>query len=159
MSLSGELFWLIVIILMCIIEGLTYSLICIWFAGGALIAISVSALGAKPLLQWTAFAVFSAILLLLTRPLLIKHLNVKKTSTNSDRVIGNTGVVIKKIDPIIGVGQVKVLGQIWSAKPADGTSVIEEGIMVEVLEITGVKVTVREKTGVEMSRNIEEKTN
>jgi len=144
MELSGELFWLIMIILACVIEGVTYSLVSIWFAGGGLIALCVSALGASKLMQWTSFLVSAALLLLLTRPVVVKHLGIKKTRTNLDRVIGERGIVVQKIDPIIGVGQVKVLGQVWAASPMDGTSVFEEGMTVEITEISGVKVKVRE---------------
>jgi membrane protein implicated in regulation of membrane protease activity len=67
----------------------------------------------------------------------------KKVSTNADRVIGQNGIVIKRIDPVSGEGQIKVIGQIWSAKPDDGVSVIELEQRVEVIGISGVKVLVR----------------
>ena len=59
--------------------------------------------------------------------------------TNADRVIGQEGIVIKDIDLIEGKGQVKVMGQVWSAK-ADGN--IAEGAKVRVLSMEGVKLVV-----------------
>ena len=61
--------------------------------------------------------------------------------TNADRVLGHEGIVIKTIDPMDGKGQIKVLGQVWSAK-AD--KVIEEGSKVKVLSMEGVKLIVEE---------------
>ena len=59
--------------------------------------------------------------------------------TNADRVIGHEGVVIVAIDPVAGKGQVKVDGQIWSAK-CDVS--VEEGAKVKVLALEGVKAVV-----------------
>ena len=74
----GEVFWLILTIIMCVIEGLTFGLVSIWFAGGAVIALIVSAPGFGVTIQYTAFVLVSALLLLLTRPILVKFLITKK---------------------------------------------------------------------------------
>ena len=90
------------------------------------------------------FVAVSAITLILTRPLIKKHLKSKNEPTNADRVIGQTGVVIEKIDNVSAVGQVKVDGQIWSARCIEDT-VIDEGKQVEIKRIDGVKLMVAEK--------------
>ncbi|MDR3120763.1 MAG: NfeD family protein [Clostridiales bacterium] len=145
MPLYGALFWLILIVAFCVLEGMTFALVCIWFAGGAVAALFASLLGAGQLAQYAVFVVASALLLTLTRPLVKRHFSGRKVRTNSDRVIGEAGVVIKAVDPVAGTGQIKVLGQIWSAKPDDGVSAIAEGLSVVVVGISGVKVSVREK--------------
>ena len=69
-----------------------------------------------------------------------KHrLNVEPT--NADRVLGKEGIVIKTIDPMEGKGQVKVIGQTWSAK---SDRVIEEGRKIRVTGMEGVKLIVEE---------------
>ncbi|MDR1440280.1 MAG: NfeD family protein [Clostridiales bacterium] len=145
---QGEIFWLVAVVLFCVIEGLTFSLVCIWFAGGAVAALLLSVFGLGPVYQYSAFVAVSGALLCFTRPVVKRFFAAKKTSTNADRVIGQTAVVIRKVDPVIGVGQVKVLGQIWSCKPEDGASVFEEGALVDVTGISGVKALVRAHGGV-----------
>jgi len=138
--------WLVVLALCFILEGMTYSLVCIWFAGGALIALLTSLLGFNMPVQFAVFVIVSALLLLLVRPMAVRMTAAKKVRTNADRVIGQEGIVIREIDPIIGEGQIKVIGQIWSAKPEDGKSVIAPDMRVEVTGIAGVKAIVKAKT-------------
>ena len=135
---------MILIVILCIFEGLTFALVCIWFAGGAMLALISAELGVSTIWQYTVFLVSSGILLMLTRPVVKRYVITKKTSTNADRVIGKKGKVILTINPIENCGQVLVLGQHWSAKSYDGTSIISEGKIVEVLEISGVKLIVQE---------------
>ena len=63
--------------------------------------------------------------------------------TNVDAIPGKIGLVTETIRPIEGEGQVKLEGQIWSAKPEDETTVIEAGTTVTVLSVEGVKLIVR----------------
>ncbi|MCL2058438.1 MAG: NfeD family protein [Oscillospiraceae bacterium] len=137
--------WLIILVLLFVIEGMTYSLICIWFAGGALVSLILSLFNAHMLVQTTAFVVVAGLLLLLVRPVAVRMAAGRKVRTNADRVIGQEGLVIKRIDPISGEGQIKVMGQVWSAKPEDGKSIVEVDMRVEVMGITGVKAIVRPK--------------
>ena len=80
-------------------------------------------------------------MLILTRPLVKKLKTNEIVSTNSDRNIGKTAVVISEINPESGVGQVRVGNEKWSAKTADG-SIIKEGTNVKVTDIEGVKLVV-----------------
>ena len=64
---------------------------------------------------------------------------VDKEPTNADRLIGQEGIVTEAIDPIEGKGQIKVMGQVWSAscdKP------ISKDCKVIVKDIKGVKLVV-----------------
>ena len=61
--------------------------------------------------------------------------------TNADRLIGKTGVVISEIKSNLDVGQVKVMGQKWSAK--SDYAPIAENTKVTVLAIEGVKLIVK----------------
>jgi membrane protein implicated in regulation of membrane protease activity len=67
----------------------------------------------------------------------LRKKNVQRT--NADRLIGREGVVIVPLNGAEGKGQVKIDGQVWSAK-ADTD--IAEGIKVTVKAIEGVKLVV-----------------
>ena len=66
------------------------------------------------------------------------------TITNANAIIGKKALVIKQINSIKGTGQIKVNGEVWSAKSSDD-NIIEEGEYVTILNINGVKAVV-EKT-------------
>ena len=138
------LLWLVLALVAGIAEALTVTLVSVWFAVGAVCAAVAAALGASSGLQWIIFWVVSLILLILTAPL-CKKLRVQKNEpTNADRVIGQTGIVTEEINPIDGLGEVKVDGKRWSAKSSDG-KIIPEGTIVKIEEISGVKLIVTEE--------------
>ncbi len=62
--------------------------------------------------------------------------------TNAYSVVGKTGIVTKEINSKIGIGQIKIGTEIWSAKSDE---IIPVGNEVEVLEINGVKAVVKAK--------------
>ncbi len=140
--LTEPMIWLILAIILACVEAATLGIVTIWFAIGALAGLIVSLTGLPFIYQFIAFLVTSGVLLYFTRPIVKKYLVKKTQRTNSDRLIGEKGIVIEKIDPVMGKGQVKVLGQIWSARPSDNES-IDVDEMVEVKEISGVKLIVK----------------
>lgn len=141
---SITIFWLALAVILGIVEAVTPSLICIWPAIGALITWLLSYLGAPLWLQIVSFIAISLLLVLITRPLAKKFVTKKIVATNADRVIGTEGIVVHSIDPIENSGQVKTMGQIWSAKSSDN-SVIQVGTHVTVIALEGVKVIVKQK--------------
>ena len=133
--------WLVLTVLFAVIEGVTPQLVSIWFAGGSLCAMIVSLFGA-PL--WVDIAVFvgvSALLLILTRPLIKKRWGPKVVRTNADAAIGKDAIVTARIDNVEGTGLVNLGGQIWSARSENGDP-IDEGATVLVKRIEGVKLIV-----------------
>ena len=60
--------------------------------------------------------------------------------TNLDSVIGKEGVVTETINNIEGKGCVKVWGKEWSAISDDPDIVLENGDIVIIKEIRGVKL-------------------
>lgn len=134
--------WLGLAVILAVFEAVTVGLVTLWFAIGAIFALFAALLGLPTVLQIVVFIVSSGILLYFTRPIAKKYLRMRVERTNADRVIGEKGVVIEKIDVVLGKGQVKVLGQVWSARSVDDTD-IGRGEKVEVLEISGVKLIVR----------------
>lgn len=83
---------------------------------------------------------FCVILIIIFKPF-DKWKKRQAQATNSDRVVGQKALVVGKIDDLQGTGLVKVMGQMWSAASVDG-STIEEGVYVNVIKISGVKLIV-----------------
>ena len=141
--MSSWIIWLIVFIVMLIIEAATTALATVWFAAGALVAMIMDLCGAPLNLQIIVMAAVSvvtfAICMIWIRPKLesLRRANVQRT--NADRLIGLEGVVIVPVNPVEGKGQVKVEGQVWSAK---SEGVIKEGTTVKIRAIEGVKLIV-----------------
>lgn len=136
-----SVWWLVIAIILGVIEAVTFGIFTIWFAIGAIFAMIAAALGLGLYIQIIVFLVSSGVLLYFTRPILRNYFKVRTERTNADRLIGEKGVVIEKIDTLNGTGQVKVNGQVWSARSADNHD-IQVNEKVEVLNITGVKLIV-----------------
>ena len=136
-----SLMWLGLMILFLVIESGTVTLVCIWFAGGALAALTVSLFTDLIWLQAVVFLVVSCLLLALLRPLVRKYIKPKIIKTNVDSVIGTEGKVTQTIDNVAATGQVKLGAMYWTARSENG-EVIPEGTLVRVERIEGVKVFV-----------------
>ena len=135
--------WIAIILITVILEAATMQLTCIWFTFGALAAWLISLCGGPLWLQLLIFSIISILLLAFTRPLALKYLKPKTEKTNADAVPGKIGVVVSPVRPVDGVGQVKVEGLIWSAKPEDGIRNFDIGERIEVVRIEGVKLVIR----------------
>lgn len=136
--------WLLMAIALVVGEALTVGLTFIWFAVGALGGLIVAVLGGPIWLQVVVFLALSALALALVRPVAAKLMQSGRVATNADRIIGKTAVVTETIDNLAGKGQVKVSGQIWTAR-SERDVVIPQDTEVTVLRIEGVKVFVETK--------------
>ena len=134
--------WLLITGLFFIGEIATVGFLIFWFGVGALIAMIVSLFTSNIIIQTTIFIISSTILIFATKPFVKKFADVKKTNTNVYSIIGKKALVIKTIDPIHSVGQIKLNGEVWTAE-SENNEIIEEGSEVEVLEIKGVKAIVK----------------
>lgn len=134
--------WLATAVVLGVIEGVTISLVSIWMALAAVVSAITAALGGSIMTQMLVFVAVSAVLLVLTAPLSRKFRNQKKTSTNADRLLEQEGVVLRRIDPIENKGQIKVMGQVWSASGQNGET-IDDGEKVKVVSIEGVHAIVK----------------
>jgi membrane protein implicated in regulation of membrane protease activity len=133
--------WLGVIIVMAVVEAASVQLISIWFVIGGIAALIASLITESIVIQLTVFILVTALMLVVTRPLVKKVMRFKKEDTNAGRYIGKVGTVILCIDNELGQGQVNVQGSIWTARSTDG-SVIPKGANVAVERIEGVKLLV-----------------
>lgn len=137
----AAMIWLVLLVLFVIAEAATVTLVSLWFAVGALVAMAAALLGASAWIQVGVFALVSLVLLLLLRPLVRRYITPKLTATNADSVIGTVGLVTVAIDNTAGTGQVKLGGLYWTARSTTGAP-IPLDTQVRVDRISGVKVYV-----------------
>ena len=133
--------WLVLMVVFLAAEASTVSMVSLWFAAGALIALLTALAGGPAWLQTLLFLAVSAGLLLALRPLVKKNLSPKLTATNVDSVVGSTGLVTAAIDNVSAVGQVKLGAMEWTARSTSGQP-IPAGTLVKVDRIEGVKAFV-----------------
>lgn len=138
------LFWLIVSGIFFILEMATTGFLVFWLGLGALLAMVLSFFVDNVIIQVTVFAISSILLIVSTKPLVKKFIDKKTIPTNLDSIIGKEGLVVETIDTVKAQGQVKLNGEVWSAKAFDENKIIEKDTKVVVKEITGVKLVVEE---------------
>ena len=136
--------WLAVMIILIVIEIITVGLTTIWFAGGALVAMFVSALGGGTVLQIVVFLIVSFVLVIFTRPIALKYITSKRVKTNYEGIIGKIVRITQDVDNINGTGCAVVNGQEWTVRAADDDSKIAMGSLAKVVNISGVKLIVEQ---------------
>ena len=136
------LLWLIIAVVFIIVEMSTVTLTSIWFAAGGVGALLVAMCGGGPVLQVVVFVVIAVILLFATRPWAKKFVNSKHESTNADRVIGEEVRVMERVSNLDQTGMAVVCGQEWTVRTEDDKTIIEQGELVRVIRISGVKLIV-----------------
>lgn len=134
--------WLAFIIVLVIIEAATAELVTIWFAGGAVLALVLSALGAPLWAQTGTFAAVSLALLFLTRPLVKKYMKKGAGESSLDRMLGKQGIITEEVNNLAATGEVQIDGQYWMARTADNVQTIQKGQVVTVLQVIGVRLIV-----------------
>ena len=101
-------------------------------------------MGANVWVQLGIFLAVSLLLLIFTRPAALRYMNKSTLKTNVDSLTGEVGVVSERIDNLEATGKVKLNDVLWTARSEDGT-VIEEGAVVEISRVEGVKLIVKMK--------------
>ena len=137
--------WLIIFVACIVIEIITMGLTTIWFAGGALVAAVMAAIGAPLWMQITLFVLVSLVLLYFTRPIAVKYFNKDRVKTNAESLVGKQAIVVSEIDNLQGIGQVTVEGREWTARTVAEGITLPVGSVVIVRAISGVKLMVEEK--------------
>ncbi len=90
-----------------------------------------------------AFVVGSVFTFIVIRPKLVKFVKTPKEATNSDKLIGELGEVTKIITQLEN-GEVKVRGQVWTAKSEESEDLLPKDLVV-VDRIEGAKLVVRKR--------------
>ena len=137
------LLWMIISIVCLILELSSGDFFILCFAIGAAVSAILAGCGLTLTWQIVAFAVVSALSLLLVRPALIKKLHKphRERLSNAEAMIGQTGRVSEDIEAN-GYGRVAIDGDDWKARSADG-SAISEGTRVRVTKMDSIIITVK----------------
>ena len=134
--------WLIAVIVFLGVEISTVTLTSIWFAAGALAAMLVAMFNGNLIVQMIAFLIVAFGLLYATKPWAKKFIDTKKANTNADRAIGEEVRVIERVSNLDQTGRAIVHGMEWTVRTEDDNITIEQGELVRVLRIAGVKLIV-----------------
>lgn len=148
MSINIGTFWFIVAIIFGVGELMTTSLTLIWFSIGALVSMILSPFIESVLIQAIIFAIISIVLLVIATKYLVDRDKNVKYNTNLQGIISQKGIVVQDIE-LYEVGIVKLNGEEWSAISKDKVK-IEKGKIVEVIQIEGVKLIVREVSNINL---------
>lgn len=144
MPIPMWLFWLILMGIFLVLEAVSMGLSTIWCAVGCVVAAILDACHVDVAVQIVVMVVVSLALFICfivwIKPNMKDLKRISVEPTNADRLIGQEGVVIEDINPIERKGQVKVMGQVWSAL---SDSSIKSGDHVIVESIKGVRLEVK----------------
>jgi membrane protein implicated in regulation of membrane protease activity len=133
--------WMIAAGVLAIGEIFTLSFFLGPIAVAAVAAAIVSLVGAGLGIQWIVFIAVSLASLAVLRPIARRHLRTPaQIRTGTAALVGSRAVVLDRVDG--DGGQVKIGGEVWSARSFDEDHVFEEGARVEVLQIKGATALV-----------------
>ncbi|MBP6996402.1 MAG: NfeD family protein [Phycicoccus sp.] len=137
LSDSPWLAWLGIALILGAIEALTVDFVFLMLAGGAAAGAATAALGGGLVSQVVVAVVVSVALVGVVRPVLRRHF----VDGELDHGIGVAGLVGREARVLATVteteGQVKLAGETWSARTADGAPAIPAGQDVIVLTLQG----------------------
>ncbi|MDV3124765.1 NfeD family protein [Mycobacterium sp. 21AC1] len=136
------LIWLILALGLAGAEALTGDMFLLMLAGGAL-----AATGSSWLLDWpiwadgAVFLVVSVLLLILVRPALRRRFEAGKGLPEPIKALeGKPALVLDRVAR--HEGQVKLDGEVWTARPMNDDDVFEPGEHVTVMRIDGATAVV-----------------
>ena len=134
-------FWIVILVLAIIIELISYGLISIWFIPSIILTIILKAFGLNNIyIEIMIVLSLSTVLLIFTRPLVVKFLKPQNIKTNFDRILDMKGKIIKKVN-LNDFGIVKVDGKEWRCY---ASKEIEVGKIVKIIKIDSNKLEVEE---------------
>ena len=127
------IFWLIAAVGFLVLEGMTFSMVSVWFAAGSAVAL-LSCLFHPPFkVQAVVFIVVSVLCLAAFKPL-TQRLRQKPTPTNGDRSLGREAKVLTPVSAE-ETGRVRLDGVDWNARCATPGDTLAPGQSCRVTEI------------------------
>jgi membrane protein implicated in regulation of membrane protease activity len=138
--MSAWVVWAIVAAICAGAEALTLTLILGFVSIGALIALIVAVLGAPVAAQLIAFIVGTGALVGFVRPIAKAHLHRPALTTGVDALVGKRAIVLQRVDT--HQGQVRIGGEVWTARAYLEDQVLEPGTSVDVVKIQGATALV-----------------
>jgi membrane protein implicated in regulation of membrane protease activity len=135
--------WMIAAGLLAVGEMFTLGFFAGPIAIAAVLAAVVALAGAGVAVQWIVFIAASLGSLLVLRPIARRHLRTPaQIRTGTAALIGAPAIVLERVDD--RGGQVKIAGEIWTARSYDEDQSFEPGARVEVMKIDGATALVAE---------------
>ncbi len=142
---NGWVLWLVLFLGLAAVETLTLDLFFIMLAIGALAALVATFAGAGLVLQIVVFAVVSLLMILLVRPIAVRHLK-KGPADRLDNVDRLVGAVALALEPVTShSGTVKIGGDTWTARSSSGAA-LPVGARLSVARIDGATAVVEPLT-------------
>jgi membrane protein implicated in regulation of membrane protease activity len=133
--------WLVAAGVLGLVELHTLTLVLGMLAVAALPAAAVAGLGAPPSIQVLVFAIAAALALVVVRPIARRHRNLPPgLRTGAAALVGRRGVVVAAIAD--GSGQVRIGGEVWSARSYDDDQHLPVGAPVDIVGIDGATAVV-----------------
>ena len=127
------IFWLIAVVGFLVLEGMTFSMVSVWFAAGSAAAL-LSCLFHPPFkVKAVVFIVVSVLCLAAFKPL-TQRLRQKPTPTNGDRSLGREAKVLTPVSAE-ETGRVRLDGVDWNARCATPGDTLAPGQSCRVTEI------------------------
>jgi membrane protein implicated in regulation of membrane protease activity len=112
-------------------------------AVAALLAGAVALTGGGTAVQLVVFIVATIASLAVLRPIARRHMRMPaQLRTGTAALVGQHAVVLERVDAT--GGQVKLGGEVWTARSYDEDDVLEPGARVQVLKIDGATALVAE---------------
>ena len=146
--------WIVIMVLLLIVEAMTMNLTTIWLAVGALASVFFTLAGAGGVAQFAVFVIVSAIMVFVTRPLVKKYVAGRYQKTNSDGLVGRYARIIEPVNNKLETGTAFLDGKEWTVRSVSDDDLFNEGDIVVVREIEGVKLIVA-KEGTEIPKLVQ----
>lgn len=138
--MADWLVWLVAAGALAAAEVLTLTLVLGMLAAAAVVAAVVAGV-APAAVQVAAFAVTSVLLIGVVRPVARRHRHVPASiRTGTDALVGRRATTLTAVDA--HGGQVRLGGEVWTARSYDDDVVIPAGAAVDVAQIDGATAVV-----------------
>jgi membrane protein implicated in regulation of membrane protease activity len=139
--MADWLVWLIAAGALAAAEVLTLTFVLGMLSVAALAGAIVAGLGAPAVAQVAVFAGGAVLLLGVVRPVARRHRHMPGSiRTGTDALIGKRGTAVTEVNG--RGGQVRIGGEVWSARTYDERHVIEAGAPVDICQIDGATAVV-----------------
>jgi membrane protein implicated in regulation of membrane protease activity len=135
------LLWLVAAVGLAGAEALTGDLFLLMLGGGALAAVGSSLLFDNYVIDGVVFLIVSLLLLVLVRPALRRRFAAGTGLPEPMKALeGKSALVLDRVAR--HEGQVKLDGEVWTARPLNDDDVFEAGDQVTIMRIDGATAVV-----------------
>jgi membrane protein implicated in regulation of membrane protease activity len=135
--------WAGLAVLLAVLELTSLDLVFAMCAAGAVIGVIAAIVGLPIFVQVLAASAAAVAMLALVRPNIVRQLHSgPELRLGHSALVGRTAIVVEEVSS--QSGQIRIGGELWTARPYDDESVIGQGSTVDVLQIKGATALVQE---------------